>query len=352
VYELYRMLGRERQADLEREAERHRLAREAQAGRQGLRPRPISVLPIVCAYAVLLSIWSSTWIAIKVGLHGAPPLIGAGIRFAVAGAILAAFQLVTRRPLRLEREHRRLVGITAVSVFLLPYGFVYAGETQVTAGLAAVLWGSLPLFSAVFASRLLSDEPLTRLKLLGIGIGLAGLLIVFHGGLGLTGGALALVAMVGLVAAPASAAFGRVVGRREAATLPRTLLLSWSMGLAGLTLLAVGLIAGPRRLALDARTLGAIAYLSIAGSVAVFVLLYWLLGKVRAVSVALADLALPVLTPLAGWAFYGEPLTSAVMVGAVLVVAGLGLAAADAARRAGRPRTARAVARPDLSGET
>jgi drug/metabolite transporter (DMT)-like permease len=45
---------------------------------------------------------------------------------------------------------------------------VYVGETQVTAALAAVLWSTLPLFSAVIAARLLADEPLTRLKLVGI----------------------------------------------------------------------------------------------------------------------------------------------------------------------------------------
>ena len=67
-----------------------------------------------------------------------------------------------------------------------------------------------------------------------------------------------------------------------------------------------------------------------------FVLLYWLLGKVRAVEAALIDLALPLLTLLGGWAFYREPLSVAVVLGAVVVVAGLGLATADAARRAAR----------------
>jgi drug/metabolite transporter (DMT)-like permease len=296
----------------------------------------MQALPVVCVYVVLLGVWSSTWIVIKAGLHGAPPLIGAGTRFLTAGLVLAAFQIVTRRPLRVERRHRRLVGITALSVFALPYGFVYTGETQVTAGLAAVLWSTLPLFSAVISSRLLTDEPLTRLKLIGIGTGLAGLVIIFHGNLGVHGGALGRLALVGLVAAPASGAFGRVVGRRDAAALPRALLLAWAMGLAGLALLGAGLAVGPRHVALDARTLGAIAYLSLAGSVTTFVLLYWLLGKVRAVEAALIDLALPLLTLLGGWALYSEPLSVAVLLGAVVVVAGLGLATADAARQATR----------------
>ena len=80
----------------------------------------MQALPVVCVYVILLGVWSSTWIVIKAGLHGAPPLIGAGTRFLSAGMVLAAFQIATRRPLRVERRHRRLVGITALSVFALP----------------------------------------------------------------------------------------------------------------------------------------------------------------------------------------------------------------------------------------
>ena len=42
-------------------------------------------------YALLVLIWSSTWVAIKIGLEDAPALLGAGIRFAAAGVLLLAF---------------------------------------------------------------------------------------------------------------------------------------------------------------------------------------------------------------------------------------------------------------------
>ena len=47
-------------------------------------------------YAGLVLIWSSTWVVIKIGLEDVPPLLGAGIRFAVAGAgllVAAAYGL-------------------------------------------------------------------------------------------------------------------------------------------------------------------------------------------------------------------------------------------------------------------
>jgi drug/metabolite transporter (DMT)-like permease len=221
---------------------------------------------------------------------------------------------------------------TAVLLFAVPYGLVYAGETQVSAGLAAVLWSTIALFAALYASRILPDEPLTPFRLVGIGAGICGLVLVFHGALGLRDGHLAVLAMFGLLAAPASGAYGRVIVRRDGPTLPQTVLLAWSMGLAGLALLAVGVIAEPFHVTPDARTLGSIAYLSFVGSVVPFMLLYWLLGKVRAVSAVLIDLALPLVTLLAGWAFYGEAVSGAVVAGAVVVVGGLALATADARR--------------------
>ncbi len=54
-----------------------------------------------------------------------------------------------------------------------------------------------------------------------------------------------------------------------------------------------GLAVGPRRLELDGRTLGSIAYLALAGSVAGFSLLYWLLTQITAVSASLLNLACP-----------------------------------------------------------
>jgi drug/metabolite transporter (DMT)-like permease len=51
-------------------------------------------------YALLVLIWSSTWVAIKIGLEDAPALLGAGVRFALAGVLLLGFAAARRRPLK------------------------------------------------------------------------------------------------------------------------------------------------------------------------------------------------------------------------------------------------------------
>ena len=47
-------------------------------------------------YGLLVLIWSSTWVAIKIGLEDCPPLLGAGVRFAAAGLVLLAIAAIQR----------------------------------------------------------------------------------------------------------------------------------------------------------------------------------------------------------------------------------------------------------------
>ena len=46
------------------------------------------------AFAVLCAIWGSTWLAIRIGLQGAPPFLSASLRFVVASLVLVAIALV------------------------------------------------------------------------------------------------------------------------------------------------------------------------------------------------------------------------------------------------------------------
>jgi drug/metabolite transporter (DMT)-like permease len=300
-------------------------------------------LAVPAAYVLLCFLWSTTWIGIKVGLHGAPPLIGAGLRFLLAASCLGSVWLARGGSLRVPRVHRRFVALTAVCTFGVPYALVYLGETEVTSGLAAVLFSTMPLYAALLARRFLPGEPLTRLRLLGILLGIAGLVVVFHGGLALRATTLAVLAMIGVLAAPAFAATGQVLARRNVGALPVPVLLAWAMLGGGLLLLAAGLAFEPRHLELDGRTLGSIAYLAVAGSVAGFSLLYWLVARITVVSLSLLNLVLPILALVEGWAVYGESLNLSLALGSVVVASGIGLASLGSVRSARAAQTSERI---------
>jgi len=131
-------------------------------------------------YAALVVIWSSTWVSIKIDLDDVPPLLGAGLRFALAGAVLLGWAAVSRRPLRTDAT---LATILALLPFATTYGLIYRGEQHVPSGLAAVLFGALPLYVALLAGALLPDEPLhARLVAAGDRRARAGVPRVDHAG--------------------------------------------------------------------------------------------------------------------------------------------------------------------------
>ena len=85
-------------------------------------------------YAINVLIWSSTWVAIKIGLEDVPPLLGAGVRFAIAGAALLALARALGRPLKTDV---RLASVLGLLPFAAAYGLIYWGEQYVPSGLAA-----------------------------------------------------------------------------------------------------------------------------------------------------------------------------------------------------------------------
>ena len=280
-------------------------------------------------YGLLVIIWSSTWVAIKIGLEDAPALLGAGVRFALAGVLLLGFAAVRRRPLRTDR-------LLALTLGLLPfafcYGLVYWGEQYIPSGLTAVLFGVLPLYTAVLASFLLADEPLRARVVLGVALALAGLSLAFAESLALGSRDRAALGAVAVVLSPLGAALGNVALKRRAARLDAIVLNGWGMLVGGALLLAISAVTEDwGRAAWGAKALGSILYLAVVGSAVAFVTLTVLLREMSAGASSFIALMIPFGALIFGALLYGEAITGRAVAGAGLVVAGL-----IAAR--GRPR--------------
>jgi drug/metabolite transporter (DMT)-like permease len=271
-------------------------------------------------YACLVLIWSSTWVAIKIGLEDLPPLLGAGIRFAIAGIGLLAVARLTGRPLRTDP---RLAAVLALFPFAAAYGLIYWGEPYVPSGLAAVLFGIMPLYSAVLASLLLAGEPLRPRLVLGIAVALGGLSLAFGETLELGHSEYALAAAIACAAAPFASAIGNVAIKRGSATLDAIVLNGWAMLAGGALLLAASGLTEAWEVTWSARAVGSIAYLALIGSAVPFVTLTILLRELPAVTMSYVTLLLPFGALAFGAALYDEPVTAPAVAGAALVAGGL-----------------------------
>jgi drug/metabolite transporter (DMT)-like permease len=282
-------------------------------------------------YGSLVIIWSSTWVAIKIGLEDLPPLLGAGIRFALAGVGLLVIARVMGRPLKTDA---RLAAVLALLPFAAAYGLIYWGEQYVPSGLAAVLFGVMPLYSAVLASVALAGEPLRARLLAGIAVALAGLSLAFGESLELGHSRWALAAAFACAAAPLAAAIGNVAIKRRGGGLDAIVLNGWAMLAGGALLLVVSAAAEAWEVRWSSEAIGSIAYLALIGSAVPFVGLTILLRELPAVTVSYITLLLPFGALVFGAALYDERITLPALGGAALVASGLLVAQWPARRRA------------------
>ncbi len=275
-------------------------------------------------YAGLVLIWSSTWVVIKIGLEDVPPLLGAGIRFAVAGAGLLVAAQVLGRSLRTDVV---LAAILGTLPFAAAYGLIYWGEQYVPSGLAAVLFGVMPLYSATIASLALADEPLHPRLLAGIAVAIGGLALAFGESLALGDAEWALLAAIACALAPLASAVGNVAIKRRGAALDAVVLNGWAMLGGGLLLLVASApIEDWASATWTGQALGSIAYLAAIGSALTFVTLTILLRELPAVTISYITLLLPFGALAFGAALYDERVTVAAVAGALLVACGLAVA--------------------------
>ena len=287
---------------------------------------------VFALYGMLVVIWSSTWVGIKIGLEDTPPLLGAGVRFALAGIVLLIVAAVQRRSLRTDWV---LTGVLALAPFAFAYGLVYWGEQYVPSGLAAVLFGVLPLYTALIGAALLPDEPLRAPLLVGVLIAIAGLALAFLESVELGAAEKAAIGATALALSPLGAAVGGIAQKLRAAELDAVVLNGWAMLLGGLLLLAVSAVGEDwGEFAWTGESVGSILYLAIFGSAITFVTLTVLLRHISAMAVAFLAMLLPFGALIFGAALYDESITVRAVGGAVLVAAGLFVAQSSRRRRA------------------
>src|SRR5438034_8798624 len=101
--------------------------------------------------ATIYLVWGSTYLAIRVMVETMPPLLAAGARFGVAGAVFLAALVATGGRNRIRVGRRELAGAALLGL-LLPFGgngLVTVAEQKVPSGLAALIIGSVPLWVVV-----------------------------------------------------------------------------------------------------------------------------------------------------------------------------------------------------------
>jgi drug/metabolite transporter (DMT)-like permease len=276
------------------------------------------------AWLTLCVVWSSTWLAIKIGLRDLPPISFVAIRFLIAIVVLVAVSIGRVRLLPLRRNDYTVLAITGILMFAVNYTLLFWAELYVSSGLAAVLQATIPIFGMMFAHWMLPDEPLRLQKIAGAIIALGGVTVICWRLLGFNG-PLAFWGGVGIVFGAASAAFANVLVKARSIQLAPAMLAAWQMifGIAPLLVLGFSVDGNPARFHWTAMALFCLLYLAVIGSALTFLLLYWLLPRLTVAQLQSISLITPPGAVMLGWLLGSETFPVSSLLGAVFVLAGV-----------------------------
>ncbi len=289
---------------------------------KNLRPRVGWGVPL--AWLTLCVVWSSTWLAIKVGLRDLPPISYAAIRFLIAIIVLVMVSIGRVRLLPIRGGDYALLAFTGVLMFAVNYGLLFWGELHVSSGLAAVLQASIPIFGMIFAHWMLPEEPIRLQKFAGALLAMGGVALICTRLLSF-GGMMAFWGGLGIVFGAAGAAFSNVILKRRAIRLAPSMIAAWQMIFGAVPLLVTGRVVdgSPLKFHWTATSIFCLLYLAVIGSALTFLLLYWLLPRMTVTNLQTIALITPPGAVTLGWLVGGEKFPVWSLVGACFVLAGV-----------------------------
>jgi len=269
------------------------------------------------AFAAIYLVWGSTYLAIRYAVETIPPLVTAGVRHTVAGAILLAWAVA--RGYRPKREHWAAGFIVGALFFLIGHGSLHWAEQHVASGLAALLIATEPMFILVLAWAS-GQQKISRLSALGLAFGVIGVAILT----GVSAKDTSLLGMIAVLVGSLSWAAGVVISPKL--KLPTDALARTAVPLvcgAVMLLAAAGVTGEFQSLhwsAVSLKSILGLAYLIVFGSIVAFTAYTWLLQRCPPTLVATHTYANPIVAVLLGWLLASEPLTARLALACVAIL--------------------------------
>lgn len=294
--------------------------------------------------ALVAVVWGLCFVLIQASLPSPAPLLLAGLRAVIGGAVLASWVVLKRRPTQAASSHPGSwrSGLPSLSLLILlalanasvALGAMYLAAGQAEAAVASILAGGQPLVLAVAGWALFGERTSWRTAG-GLAVAMTGVVLVGTTSSGATsadGVALSLLA----AAAPAA---GTVLMRRLGSTIDLLVTTSAQFLLGGAILLGVSAVTEPwGGLTWSPATIMSLLILGVFGTGLAYVAWFWLLGHTSLVRLGTALFLIPVVGVIAGILTGDHPAPFEVA-GIAALLAGIGL---TSSRRSSAPAVATA----------
>ena len=293
---------------------------------QGISKSQLTWLSLWTVYLI----WGSTYFAIAYVIESMPPLLAMGIRFLIAGILLALIISLRQGPSELKIPRAELRSSLLMGFLLLGFGIgtVSIAQAYVPSGIVALIIAALPLWIAIF--RTISGERLVKISWLGLVIGFAGVALLLKPGSitpvsDIENSKLFLFMLLVLLG-NIGWALGTFLAPRF--PLPKNTLVftAYEMLAGGISLTLAGFVKGESISDfLDATTWSWLwfIYLIIFGSIAAYTAYLWLVANAPVSLTATYAYVNPIIAVALGAIFLDELITSAYAIGGLIILVGV-----------------------------
>ena len=285
---------------------------------------PRARLKVIAAFATIYLVWGSTFLAIRIGVRHLPPFLFGGLRFLLAGVLLAVVAVAMRERFPRGRREWRLMLLFSLLMITFSNGISTVALQYVPSNQGALLAASSALWIAALGALGPRGHALTVRGSLGLLCGFVGVgLIVWPRG-AMASGQVGWQALI--LIGSFSWAVGTILYRDASLAVGPVAFNAVMMLFGGTWLVLAGLATGelPRW---EWRPGGLVAmlYLAVFGSALAYTAYSWLLKRVPADRVGTFAYVNPAVATVLGWAILGESLGPLQVAGMVVVLLGVAL---------------------------
>lgn len=282
-----------------------------------------AAVPII----VLALVWGFNWPVLKIAVTEMAPLTFRALTLPLAAVGMLAFARLSGRSIRISRAFWPRLAWLALFNVAAWNGISLFGVQYLPAGRSAILAYTMPIWATLIAA-IVVHEPISRRKLVGLGLGAAGMAVLL--GEQIVVVRTAPIGTLIILIAAILWAFGTVLLRKWRPTMPQTALSGWMMLIGWVPIAIAAPFFDTQPIGAELARLSALGWFSIlynvllAGTVANLV--WFMLAQSMPVAISsIASLPIPVVGVISGMIMLGERPGLQEWIALALVVAALAI---------------------------
>jgi drug/metabolite transporter (DMT)-like permease len=286
------------------------------------------------AFWLLGLIWGSSFLFISIGVKQLSPFQVVFIRTGIAAIGLNLLLLAQGKRLPLNRRGLIPLVILGIGNTLIPFALITAGEVHITSSLAAMLQSAASLFTAILAHYYFVDERITPQKAVGLAVGFVGVIVL--GSKSVVEGQIDVPLLLGALAVVVASLFYAIFGiysrkRIQGGTEPLVLstgAMTFAAISSGICMVLAPMFSGQAATPLEtvsSDVLIAVGLLGLINTFVAYIIFYWLIRELGAARTSMVTYITPGIGLALGALVLQEEVDWRLIVGAVMIFAGIAI---------------------------